>query len=104
VEGAGNRCLDAAIVFDETGARVPGTEAGSAVAVWSSTGPDGAIGVLGFDQTRETCNDWEPELDLGDANLAPFGLAGDDELDADWTNGGGGNPCNIEQRLYCFQQ
>jgi hypothetical protein len=104
-EGAGgDQCLDAAIVLDETGARVPGTESGSVLAVWSSTGPDGSIGVLGLDQTLETCNDWEPELDLGDANLTPFGLAGDDVLDADWTNTTTGNPCNIEQRLYCFQQ
>ena len=107
-EGAsGDQCLDAAIVFDETGARVPGTEAGSAVAVWSTTGPDGAIGAtgaFGLDQTLETCNDWEPELDLDDGNLAPAGLAGDDSLDANWTRSGLANPCNFEQRLYCFQQ
>jgi hypothetical protein len=104
-EGPGDQCLDAAIVFDETGARVPGTEAGSAVSVWSSTGPDGAIGILGFDRTGGTCNDWEPELDLADANLAPFGLAGDDVLDEDWTNRpGSGDPCNAEKRLYCVQQ
>ncbi len=102
-EGAGDQCLDAAIVFDETGTRVPGTEAGSAVAVWSATGPDGAIGALGFDPTRSTCNDWEPELDFDDANLGLFGLAGDGRLGAEWTIASA-NACNIEQHLYCVQQ
>jgi len=78
--------LDAPILIDESGNTVAG-----AFQVWTSTAADGINPGVG------TCTNWsinDPE------RFARIGLA--DAVDRTWSDEGGGNPCSVFNRLYCF--
>ena len=79
--------LDAPIMVMENGDAIPG----GALAVWTKTDADGTKGDGG------SCDDWTL---ADDSQVGRIGLA--DQTDETWTNSGGGQPCDVFNRLYCF--
>jgi len=76
---------------DEHGELVVGTTVGD-LAVWTGTPQTG--GFPGHTCSLFTSND--------KGALGTIGQAG--RIDAFWTDGGGGLPCDVPSRLYCFEQ
>jgi hypothetical protein len=79
--------LDAPIgIFENGGAPGPG-----AVDVWTGTGTDGTF------PGTSSCVGWTTN---SNANTGQIGKA--DSATATWTNAGGGQGCELFNRLYCF--
>jgi hypothetical protein len=79
--------LDSPIQVDETGTPIPG----GAVEVWTATGTDGTNPGVG------TCSNWTTNVDTQVARIGRLNA-----VDATWTDAGGGQSCELFNRLYCF--
>jgi hypothetical protein len=79
--------LNAPIMVMENGDAIPG----GALAVWTNTNADGTRGDGG------SCDNWTTNVNT---EVGRFGFA--DQTDETWTNSGGGQPCDVFNRLYCF--
>ncbi len=79
--------LNVPINMDETGTPIPG----GAVQVWTGTATDGTHQGAGL------CTDWTSNSSDLVAGIGDLSAA-----DANWTDVGGGNNCDLYNRLYCF--
>lgn len=98
---SGNECLRAPINIDQQGAPVTHHR------IWTGTFSNGTLAqTFGSPKRRATCNDWQDDPDVANAN---DGVAGrPNEVDQDWTERpSAGLICQdpgIFGGLYCFEQ
>ena len=85
--------LDANLQYDETGAVIPfGT-----CWVWTGTNNDGEV-YLGGNDLGLACDDWVSGNDLDEGQI------GSCDSPTGWTQTGATDTCEVENRIYCFQQ